>query len=190
MAAQRLGIRWGRSSVTALEAGVRELTATELLALPCIMLAAVSAKYPDDWEQYLDDVELAAFVQLDRSESLKLTETLALRREVLAGWFGKGKPVPPPRFVSMSGSAHLNATAVGQPVVSGEAERKLARTLGVEPGDVVAAAVKRWGRSLTEERDERVRALIDEDTPPRTVQARRGRVTRELRKELNLEKKG
>jgi hypothetical protein len=61
--------------------------------------------------------------------------------------------------------------------------------LGIEPADVVAAAVKRWGRSLTEERDDRVRALVDADTPQRTVQARRGRVTRELHKELNLEPK-
>lgn len=180
MAAQRLGIEWGRSSVTALEAGVRELTASELLALPSIMLAALIAKHPDDWQQWEDEVQLAAFIKLDSSETLELSGSLQLPHMVLAGWFDKKHKLVRPQPIVVGSALH----------VAGEAERKLARKLGIDPNTVVTAAVKRWGRSLTEERDARVSALVDDDTPPRTVQARRGRVTRELLKELNLKPKG
>jgi hypothetical protein len=184
MSAQRLGFAWGRSSITALEAGKRELTAAEFFALPIIALDALSAVHPDGWQgavrQWGDDLQPAAFVQLDRSEDLELDEGCTVPRGVVAGWFvsGKAKMVRPPVRSRSAPS-----------MVAGEAERKLARALGLEPGDVVAAAVKRWGRSLTEERDARTGALVDENTPRRTVQARRGRVTRQLIAELNLKRK-
>jgi hypothetical protein len=41
-------------------------------------------------------------------------------------------------------------------------------------------ARERWGRSLTEERDRRVAAQASPDATPRTRQAVRGHVTREL----------
>jgi transcriptional regulator with XRE-family HTH domain len=67
-----------------------------------------------------------------------------------------------------------------------EAEERLARRLGVDRDLVVAAAADLWGRSLTAERDARVRAEAEtgEDMSKKQWTARRGRVTRKLEEEL------
>jgi transcriptional regulator with XRE-family HTH domain len=66
---------------------------------------------------------------------------------------------------------------------AGEAEQKAARKLGVNPAAVALAAQRRFGRSLTSERDRRVleRPLGES---PRRIQAVRGHVTRTLIGEL------
>lgn len=84
--------------------------------------------------------------------------------------------------------------------VPGLAERKAARKYDVEPETIRRLAQRLWGRSLDAERDERVRedlAFQDEwpemaemfnpkveAIPPRSLQAIRGHVTRELLSEL------
>jgi len=66
---------------------------------------------------------------------------------------------------------------------AGEAEQKAARKLGVHPAAVALAAQRRWGRSLTDERDRRVMERSSDESP-RRVQAIRGHVTRTLIGEL------
>jgi hypothetical protein len=75
-----------------------------------------------------------------------------------------------------------------------DAESKIARKLGLSPGAVVAASLRLWGRTLTEQRDRAVRDNVsvnrlareywagrDQDIPPaRTLQAARGHITRAL----------
>ena len=65
----------------------------------------------------------------------------------------------------------------------GEVELKVAKRLGVDPREVSLAAFGRWGHSLTAERDMRVTAAA-EGASPRTTQALRGHVTRQLVTEL------
>lgn len=64
------------------------------------------------------------------------------------------------------------------------AEVKVARSFGVEPGVVVNAANKLWGRGLSEERDRVVRDRVTPAMSPRTLQALRGHVTRGLMTQL------
>ncbi|MEB4208754.1 hypothetical protein [Mycobacterium sp. 94-17] len=59
---------------------------------------------------------------------------------------------------------------------SGEAERRMAKALGVEPFVVEYAAAYLWGRTVSDERDARVAG----DASPQ----KRGRVTRQLQAEL------
>jgi transcriptional regulator with XRE-family HTH domain len=72
----------------------------------------------------------------------------------------------------------------------GLAEQKAARTLGVRPFDVSMAAIRLWGVSLTDHRNELVAARTEPDTPARTVQAIRGRITRTLIDEIKPLLKG
>jgi len=66
----------------------------------------------------------------------------------------------------------------------GEAEQKAARNLGVTSLAISTAAIVRWGRSLTDERDYRLQRRPAEDARPRSLQAQRGHITRQLLREL------
>jgi hypothetical protein len=67
-----------------------------------------------------------------------------------------------------------------------DAERHAARKLGVSPERLNVVAMRRWGRTLAEERDHR---LSDQtrDSSPRSRQALRGHITRDLMNELEDE---
>ena len=65
----------------------------------------------------------------------------------------------------------------------GDAERNAARRLGVSPERLVLAAVGRWGKPFTAERDARI-ALRRATTEPDRHITLRGLVTRELLAEL------
>jgi transcriptional regulator with XRE-family HTH domain len=66
----------------------------------------------------------------------------------------------------------------------GDPETKAARKVGARPFDVSMAALRLWDMSLTERRDSIVAGRITKDTPVRSVQAIRGRVTRDLIDEI------
>jgi hypothetical protein len=68
----------------------------------------------------------------------------------------------------------------------GDAERHAARKLGTTPERINMAAMSRWGRTLAEERDYRLRER-GQDVSARQRQALRGHVTRELMNELEAE---
>jgi len=67
---------------------------------------------------------------------------------------------------------------------TGEVERKAADRLGVNPLMVARAARVAWKTNLADERDARVKRLVPKGSSPRTVQAERGHVTRQLLEEL------
>jgi hypothetical protein len=77
--------------------------------------------------------------------------------------------------------ATVKASALQE--AGGEAEQKAAPKLGVHPAAVALAAQRRWGQSLTAERDKRVLKRSSGESP-RRVQAIRGHVTRTLIGEL------
>lgn len=81
------------------------------------------------------------------------------------------------------------ADAMDALVAAGQdAEMKAARKLGLDTFDVAVLAACRWGRSLTEQRDERVKERSDASTAASAMRALRGHVTRELLAELRQEK--
>ena len=67
--------------------------------------------------------------------------------------------------------------------VRGSAEIKAAKKLGVKPQTIVETAKTLWRRTLSEERD--ARTGLAEDA--RSLQARRGHISRELIEELRKE---
>jgi len=68
---------------------------------------------------------------------------------------------------------------------TGEAERNVARNLGIGVMRLLSYSAVLWGRSLTSERDARVAERVADENPSRrTLQALRGHVTRELTTEL------
>jgi hypothetical protein len=70
----------------------------------------------------------------------------------------------------------------------GDPERHAARKLGTTPERLSLAALARWGRTLVEERDYRLKQrLKDEDASGCGAQALRGHITRELVAELEVD---
>jgi hypothetical protein len=70
-----------------------------------------------------------------------------------------------------------------------DAERHAARKLGTTPEQLNMAAMRRWGRTLAEERDHRLNEQVG-DISPRSRQALRGHITRDLITELEAELPG
>ena len=94
-AAQRLGFDWSRSSVAAIEAGEREVTAAELLALPYILDEAIRVSMPNAEVGYI--VSLAELLEPGKREVLTLGDSLALDAEAIESWLGQEPPEIVPR---------------------------------------------------------------------------------------------
>ena len=161
--ARALGLDWSRNVVAALELGARELSPAELLLLP-IVLQRVTGKR----------VELADLVPGDGLLSAGARSLpRAVLRKILAGRAIDVKIDQTPALTRAQRAAQDER---------GEAERKAAAKLGVEPRVLALAARMRYGRSFSDERDARI---DPSGLSARSLQARRGHVTRELLKELD-----
>ncbi|MGD0083564.1 MAG: helix-turn-helix transcriptional regulator [Acidimicrobiales bacterium] len=88
------------------------------------------------------------------------------------------------------GSLSASQAVAAERAARSDAELAAARRLGVGADDLSFAAFGLWGDSLTSERDRRVVAAIPEGASPRSVQALRGHVTRQLLAELEPIVKG
>ena len=159
----RIGLPWTRSTITALEGGRRSLSISELVLLALTLETSVT--------------ELLAgrgYVELGDGSELPLTDV----RDVLGG----DRDMAAVRKRIRQGRHQKYQRAMQ--AVSGEAEQKAARSLGVTSQTIAEAAFDLWGRSLTEERD----AKVDKEGPnlasARSVQALRGHVTRRLVSEI------
>ena len=159
----RIGLPWTRSTITALEGGRRSLSISELVLLALTLETSVT--------------ELLAgrgHVELGDGSELALTDV----RNVLAG--DRDMAAVRKRIRQVRHQKYQRAMQA----VSGEAEQKAARSLGVTSQTIAEAAFDLWGRSLTEERD----ARVDKEGPnlasARSVQALRGHVTRRLVREI------
>jgi transcriptional regulator with XRE-family HTH domain len=171
--ARGLGFAWGQATISAIEAGRRAISVGELGLLLFILAAANVTSQPTEnkgkshgWMTMARVVDLipdadewvtvADGVEVNLASARWLFGTDAERRaNVQHGYYRSVRPLP-----SIT-----------------EADRKAARTLRVAPEAVVYAARGQWGRSLAEERDERV------GTASASAQ-KRGRVTRKLIAEL------
>jgi transcriptional regulator with XRE-family HTH domain len=191
--ARKIGLKWTRATVALLEAGRRQLSLGEFLALPLVLAADPNQPLPP---------RLTDFVPSDAW--LWITPGLGASSERLRDMLqGKNSPglgpllyyVPrggraPRRQVSGEGNSEIfvsSRASTGIRVrrqlnidVLDEADRKVARKLRVSPSKVAEWAHKLWGHSLSVERDQLASDKSHDTTSPRALQAIRGHVTREL----------
>lgn len=155
--ARHIGLDWTRATVTAIELGRRELTATEILLLPAVLEEATGRKIPL-WELVGEDAQVTISPEV---------------------WMS-GKHV---RYV-LGEANPKNEWVIGEPLAElpTDAERKAAIRLGVRPERVIRRGLSRWGHRLDDERDQRLGDTSQ--VQARTVQARRGHITRQLIAEL------
>lgn len=161
-AAARRGIPWGRSTVSQIEGGSKQLRAHELIALPAIMTDAVLAAGGPG------DEPVALGMLLDPGDGLvEVSSGLQLNAEEVIYLFGESiGAVPIPDGVDAPPT---------------EAERRAAAQLEISADALVARSLELWGRRLEAERDAR---LPDDWFVPKTAPAARGHVTRALIGEL------
>lgn len=183
-------VGWQAGTLTQVEAGVRPLAVEELLLLCAAYRVSVAELAGSDPEP----VELAAGARLP---SAAVRALLADDGEVIRALpadaldvpatrpVRPGLPPPPDALVDAAARFGVRGpTEVGRALAAiGDAERNAARRLGVTPERLVLAAVGRWGKPFTAERDARI-ALRKASTPPDLHITLRGLVTRELLAEL------
>lgn len=163
-AMNRWGHAWTRSSVAALENGNRDLSAGELLVLPTVISWATGR-----------GVNLRDLLVGDGTYILMVSDRIGMSPWAITDLLDP--------TVDAQGGDWMKADA--DEGVPREAEQKAARKLNVSLGWVLSESERIWGRTLTEERDTRVRDRVDDNTSPRSLQAMRGHVTRELTAELD-----
>ncbi|MFB4300628.1 hypothetical protein [Actinomadura sp. NTSP31] len=191
--AQVMGLKWSRSKVAALELGDKAVTLEEFAVLPVLLEETLNRKitygdlFPDHdellyltpklrvlagrWASIFDDEYVPELTVYDRAVEDSL-EKLAATQQQLEPIFK--------RLKALGYSTGLPAISSLREATVGLAEDRAAAKLGEPRLVVVAVSLDLWGRSLTEERDARVAAALPDDAPARSVQARRGLVTREL----------
>jgi hypothetical protein len=183
-------VGWQAGTLTQVEAGVRPLAVEELV----LLCAAYRVSAAELTGAGAEPVELTAGARLpaaavravlaDDGEVLRALPADALdvpaTRPVTPGL-----PPPPDSLVDSARRFGVQGpTEVGRALAQiGDAERNAARRLGVTPERLVLAAVGRWGKPFTAERDARI-ALRRSTTEPDLHITLRGLVTRELLAEL------
>jgi transcriptional regulator with XRE-family HTH domain len=209
--ARKWGLRWTRATVAAIELGRRQLTVGEFLLLPCVLgfghidVKGTKGEFPELF--HLLPEEGLISVTPETSVSSKAL------REILLGKAGEGwlgnfntpelrnihsrwtttqednrrylhemKKVLDHVWPAANHNRKIMETV--RENTAGDAEMKAAKKLSVPPLAVALAAHKLWDHSLTAERDRQVSEQTTDKTPPRTLQAIRGHVTRTLLTEL------
>jgi hypothetical protein len=184
---------WQAGTVSQVEAGVRPLAVEELVLLcAAYQVSLIELAGPDP-----EPVELAAAARLpaaavravlaDGGEVLRALPPDALDVPATRAT-PEGMPPPPEALVDAARRFGVHGPAEVARALAGigDAERHAARRLGVSPERLVLAAVGRWGRTLTAERDARIEQRRAGTEPDRQIMLR-GQVTRELLAELEDE---
>jgi hypothetical protein len=177
---ENFGLQWTRATVAAVETGRRQVRLDELP-----MVCAILQRRPVDLFRGEGPVVLADGVkgQLEDVQQLILGDFDKVKLVGL-GWKPPRKRRPAPDWLIVR--LAVGRVTIGEITTAarGEAEMKAARKLGVDAEVVATAALGLWKQTLTEHRDAIVAASAPADASPRTLQAMRGRVTRELVEEL------
>lgn len=156
--ARRIG--WARAAVAKIERGARDaLTLDEVLMLS-LTLEVTPAALVGEGKRYVRVGPISLRAQ-----------------DVAAGLRGEASWVN----VGASRSFHRTVKSTEQ---GGEADQKAATRLGLDLTELGVLTHHLWGRSLTDERDRRLVEQERPDDSARTVQARRGHVTRALLDEM------
>ncbi|WP_327049430.1 helix-turn-helix transcriptional regulator [Microbispora sp. NBC_01189] len=198
--ARSMGLAWSRSKIAALERGEKALSGEELLLLP--MLLQWSLDRPVSMSDLFDadgDLQLTSHVRVTARDAPRLLEYDALGNDIVirpteqAAQLPGGDPLIWPRIRGRCRELGINGPPAGFAEVlrdSGEAEVRAAYRFKEAPHVFAAISAHLWGRTLTAERDARVRAkepgdVWDEATANR-IYALRGRVTRQLDQEVRV----
>jgi hypothetical protein len=190
LAARGAGLDWTRATVAAIENNRRALSIEEFLILPHV-LADVTG----------EPVSLAELITTEWG-AVELTERLVYEPADLRAMlvFVVARPWTPAERATEA-LVHALFTRPAREMLervwparsdaeyeavareaAGETERAAAAKLQLRPLALSALAHRLWGRGLSAERDRRVAELGEASS--RTVQARRGHVTRRLLAEL------
>ena len=158
-----------RGVIAGIERGTRDLTLPELAALVHVLGTSVQKLFRGGGPVYLDE---GVVIETDI-----LLDALFGRRQ------GQWDFATEPTAAIVRGRHGVVAGFVPEED-RGVAEQKAARKLSVPTETIAATAQKLWGRSLTVERDARVARSVPTGVPPRSLQALRGHVTRQLLTEV------
>lgn len=171
----RRGAQWHRSKIAAIEAGERPTVAiADVLLLAHTFNVELAELFEGD-----GDVELNQLVTLSR----------AMIRDIIRGMAsleGSKDWDPETRRDELLHLARIRTAGEGTRFGAKEADQKLARRLDVPVRAVTEIALELWGKTLTDERDERLDELLGE-LPLSERPARRGHITRELSQQIEDE---
>jgi hypothetical protein len=175
--ARRIGLAWNRATVALVEGGFRQLSAGELLILPLIYKVMITKvlNTPSsnrEWPKLADFLPESGLCEVARGCTLPAS----LLRNVATG-----KSIFLPTNISVPREADEDTL---EEEALGDAEAKAARRFKVSAVEIARMARQLWGRSLTAERDRRLREKIGQVSSRRTLQALRGHVGRTLVAEI------
>ncbi len=198
------GLDWTQPTVAAIEMGRRAVAIEELLVLPILFGgpnyddftgrelvdfmppdgsyvalgkgAAVSARFLRSVARgETERVRVDDFPAVFKNMKFDFEPIVRMEKFILAGW---------PELAEMKAE---EAEYARPRDFRDDTVVNAARRLDVDPLDVSVGARLLWHRPFAEERDRRAIEAADHDAPPRTIQALRGHVTRELLAELEPE---
>jgi transcriptional regulator with XRE-family HTH domain len=201
LAARSLGLAWPRSKIGQLERGVKAISAEELMLLPAILGRALErhvtfaeifgsgervALSRATWVQSEEAADLLASQDpggvLRRIYELTPAQEQRHFNAAVEGLLAKQRSQKLGLDARIADRRITELIAVEE--ASGDAEAAVARKLGEPTGVLVKLSLLLWGKSLSQERDERAGKDLPVNASPRTVQSKRGQVTRQLVNEL------
>jgi hypothetical protein len=197
--ARRFGLGWTRATVAGIETGRRQLAIGEFLLLPYLLDSKTPGEQDPSREKGLVNPQVGLIDFVPQAGWIALTPSTrvparALRQAVRRG---TGQVVSTrrrkfPDVMRMMDGVYVDANHPHELIVHSfsaeedEAEKKVANRLGLSSGNLSVAAHRLWRRSMTDERDRRLRQETQGNVSPRRLQALRGHVTRQLIAELKV----
>ena len=180
---KNLGLGLSQSGVATAESGSRSIDVGELLILAHALDVDVADLFAGSGKVRLTDSTSADLRSVaDCLHGVRTPSELHLNTPVarLAGWATSEQK----RIKKTWPNARPAQIVHAERGMDGLAEQKAARALGARAFDVSMAAIELWGETLTEHRNAIVAERTSADTSVRSVQAIRGRVTRNLIDEI------
>lgn len=196
------GLPWSRPTLTAIESGNRELSAKELFALTDVLLVSPQELLEGLQGERMGNrmgYRMGTWLQVGPRSSVNLAAVLRAmepgrRHQVLDGRSTPATDASAEQIAAMPElrrqlkAARINPTpevlTEAAQAERGEAEKKAAALLGLDPRRVAVLSLRLWGHSLTAEREARF-ALRESSAAGATgLRTLRGHITRELIAEL------
>ncbi|MGI0129107.1 MAG: helix-turn-helix transcriptional regulator [Thermoplasmata archaeon] len=190
--ARAVGLAWSHHTVWAIESGRRNVTLGEALLLQVFLnttldkLLRTDRKVVDIDGVPIKGKALAALARPTRTPVNPFAKDVPMQKVL-----GKKLQSDLDRIAKKYG-LDFGALMKSRAWAAASAEKKAAHSLRVSPVEVSAAAHSLWGRSLTQERDGRLKDLSRHDRPGERLDAdaRSGHVTRALVGELHAQLRG
>ncbi|WP_163548369.1 helix-turn-helix transcriptional regulator [Candidatus Frankia nodulisporulans] len=171
------GLAWSRAKIGALENGEKAISIEELALLPVVLSDLLGRR-------------VLIKELIDPKAKISLTPAISTEGRGLLGMLA-GSEGPIPIRMRDRPTVHVFQSEDGAVVLinlaSSEAEARVARRLGVPPMVVTELALRLWGCSLNEQRDQIVAQRSDAGDDLDRLRALRGGVTRALTEELAQE---